>query len=183
MGTRVCSCVRVRSRAGADRCRSTRHVREWGALSSEGHPSMEHAHTQCTYTQRMHVSTSMRGWLHRCTGRRCGPHTRAPRAASVRARVCVCDWAPKHPRRTVRARSVGVDRGWVGAQAFYEAKAFNVNIGAWNTAAVTTLAYVCAAFSARAAHHRGRDALGGTSVRRGPLCAAAPPMRALACVR
>ncbi len=32
-----------------------------------------------------------------------------------------------------------------GAQAFYGASAFNANIGAWNTAAVTTLNRVCAA--------------------------------------
>ena len=32
-----------------------------------------------------------------------------------------------------------------GAQAFHEASEFNANIGAWNTAAVTTLYYVCAA--------------------------------------
>ena len=36
-----------------------------------------------------------------------------------------------------------------GAQAFTSASAFNANIGAWNTAAVTTLYAVCAAFSAR----------------------------------
>ena len=62
---------------------------------------MEHAHTQCMYTQCMHVSISMRGWLHRRTDRRCGraAHTRA-RAASVRARVCVCDWAATHPAPT-----------------------------------------------------------------------------------
>jgi hypothetical protein len=41
------------------------------------------------------------------------PHTLAHvRAGSERARVCVCDWAPTHPRRTVRAPSAGVDRGW-----------------------------------------------------------------------
>ncbi len=45
----------------------------------------------------------------------------------------------------MRARSVGVDRGWLGSQAFNGAAAFNANIGAWNTAAVTTLSYVCAA--------------------------------------
>jgi surface protein len=32
-----------------------------------------------------------------------------------------------------------------GAQAFYGASAFNANIGAWNTARVTTLSSVCAA--------------------------------------
>jgi hypothetical protein len=54
-----------------------------------------------------------------------------------------------------------------GAQAFTWASAFNANIGAWNTASVTTLSSVCAAFPARAARHRGRDALGGAS----PICA------------
>ncbi len=74
--------------------------------------------------------------------------------------VRVCDWAPTHPRRHVRARSVGVDRGWLGPQAFSNAKAFNTDIGAWNTASITTLSYVCAAFPAQAARQCGRDALG-----------------------
>jgi surface protein len=60
----------------------------------------------------------------------------------------------------MRALSVGVDHGWLGSQAFQGASAFNANIGAWNTASVTTLFAVCAALSARAARHRGRDALG-----------------------
>jgi hypothetical protein len=41
---------------------------------------------------------------------------------------------------------VGVDRGWLGAQAFCSASAFNANIDVWNTASVTTLSTVCAAF-------------------------------------
>jgi hypothetical protein len=36
-----------------------------------------------------------------------------------------------------------------GSQVFYEAKAFNANIGVWNTASVTALNAVCAAFTAR----------------------------------
>jgi surface protein len=78
----------------------------------------------------------------------------------------------------VRAPSAGVDRVRLGSQAFRSASAFNADIGAWNTARVTSLSYVCAAFSARAARHSRRDALGGCSMRRGPLCAAGPPMRA-----
>ena len=62
-----------------------------------------------------------------------------------------------------------------GAQAFISASAFNANIGAWNTAAVTTLASVCAAPGPAA--RTTADALGRASVRRGRLCAAAPPMR------
>ena len=69
--------------------------------------------------------------------------------------------------------------GW---QAFNIASAFNANIGAWNTASVSNMQSVCAAFSARAARPLGRDALGGSSVRRGPLWAAGPPMRARAWV-
>ncbi len=33
---------------------------------------------------------------------------------------------------------------WLGSQAFYGATVFNANIGAWNTAAMTTMASVCA---------------------------------------
>ncbi len=62
-------------------------------------------------------------------------------------RVCVCDWARTHLRRHMRARSVGVERGWLGSQAFYSASAFNANIGAWNTASVTLCYSVCAALS------------------------------------
>ncbi len=64
-----------------------------------------------------------------------------------------------------------------GAQAFSSAMAFNADIGAWSTARVTTLYGVCAA-PGPAACHRRRDALGRASVRRGSLCAAAPPMLA-----
>ena len=59
--------------------------------------------------------------------------------------MCVWDWAPTHTRRHMRACAVGVDRGWLGSQAFKSASAFNANIGAWNTARVTSLAEVCAA--------------------------------------
>ncbi len=107
----------------------------------------------------MHVSISMRAWLHGRMGRRCGSaaQTRA-RAASVSACVCACDLAPTHPRRRMRARSVGVDRGRLGSQAFNSASAFNANIGAWNTASVTTLHGVCAALAWAAHHGRTRSA-------------------------
>ncbi len=68
-----------------------------------------------------------------------------------------------------------------GAQAFSSASAFNANIGAWNTARVTTLYAVCAAPGPAA--RTMADALGRASVRRGRLCAAAPPMRARVCTR
>jgi hypothetical protein len=94
------------------------------------------------------------------------------------ARVCICDLAPSHPRRNVRAPSAGVDLWWLGSQAFGFASAFNANIGAWNTASLSSMQLVCAALSASG---RGATAGGthsaGSSMRRGPLCAAAPPMR------
>jgi hypothetical protein len=37
-----------------------------------------------------------------------------------------------------------VDRVRLGLQAFQGALAFNANIGAWNTASVSTLSWVCA---------------------------------------
>ncbi len=69
-------------------------------------------------------------------------------------------------------------RGGFGAQAFASASAFNANIGAWNTASVSNIAYVCAASGPAALYMAA--ALGRASVRRGRSCAAAPPMRARA---
>ena len=112
------------------------------------------------------------------------PHTRArvlrpsarARARAIgraRIRADACERLP-----------AGVDRGWLGLQAFYKASAFNADIGAWNTASITFLYQVCTAFSARAARHRRRDNLGRSSMRRGPLCAAATADgRARVCVR
>jgi hypothetical protein len=62
--------------------------------------------------------------------------TYAPRRACARALVCV--------RQRVRALHAAAERRVLGAQAFSFASAFNANIGAWNTARVTTLDSVCA---------------------------------------
>jgi hypothetical protein len=56
-----------------------------------------------------------------------------------------------------------------GAQAFNYAYAFNANIGAWNTASVTTLERVCAAPGPAA--RTMADALGRASMRRVARCA------------
>jgi hypothetical protein len=112
------------------------------------------------------------------------PHTRAQRAASVRARVRACAIGrPRIRADTCERPGVGVDRMWLGSQALNSASAFNANIGAWNIACVSNMAYVCAAFSARRRAPPWRDAIGGSSMRHGPFCAAASPMRARACVR
>ncbi len=87
----------------------------------------------------------------------------------ARARACVCDWAPTNPRRNVPALSVGVDCVRLGSQAFQSASAFNANIGAWNTASVTSLSGVWAAFFGPGGAPPRWDALGGSSKRHGPL--------------
>ncbi len=45
----------------------------------------------------------------------------------------------------VRAGRIQAGRRGLGSQAFNRASAFNANIGAWNTARVTTMSDVCAA--------------------------------------
>jgi hypothetical protein len=77
-------------------------------------------------------------YLHRGRDNRC---VRAPQPRPrVPTRVCVrvWVWAHTYPRRNVRALSVGVDRVWLGSQAFSSATAFNANIGAWNVLRVLT---------------------------------------------
>jgi hypothetical protein len=107
------------------------------------------------------------------------------RTCCVRARACAC--ASGRPRICAGTRervpSVSTAAGWLGSQAFYSASRFNANIGAWNTAGVTSLYGVCAASSAWAARHPRRDALGGSSMRRGPSCEAGPPMQAHVCAQ
>ena len=70
---------------------------------------------------------------------------------------------------------------WLGLQAFFSATAFNANIGAWNTARVTTLQSVRATFGRRRALRRTRSAgvQCGAFVVRG----AVPPMRTRTSVR
>jgi hypothetical protein len=41
------------------------------------------------------------------------------------------------------------ESAWLGSQAFFYASAFNANIGAWNTASMTTMSSVCAVFCHR----------------------------------
>ena len=92
----------------------------------------------------MYVYTAVRGRY----GRAHAPHV----CVRARARACAIG-RPRIRAETCERLPVGVDRGRLGAQAFQSASAFNANIGAWNTAAVTTLSTVCAAFLARAARH------------------------------
>ena len=88
--------------------------------------------------------------------------TNAPTCASA----CACVFGHTRIRaETCELFPIGVDRVRFGAQAFTSASAFNVDIGAWNTARVTTLYQVCAALGLRRAP--AADALGRGSMRRG----------------
>ena len=94
---------------------------------------------------------------------------------------CGLGLRPETLRRASPCPSASTACGF-GAQAFYSftgVSAFNANIGAWNTASVSNMAYVCAPPGAAA--RTMADALGRASMRRSLLCVAAPPMRA--CVR
>ena len=75
-------------------------------------------------------------------GRALAPHL----GVRVRARVLVRLGADAIRAATCERLPVGVDRGWLGSQAFHSATAFNADIGAWNIARVTALSAVCAAF-------------------------------------
>ena len=97
--------------------------------------------------------------------RACPPHAPTCSFVCERARLRVGLGAQASaPQRasTFRRRGLRVVR-----QVFQQAPAFNANIGAWNTARVTTLYAVHTAF--------GRHARSVWSAR--PLCAAALPMR------
>ena len=85
----------------------------------------------------MYMYTAVRGRY----GRAHAPHV----CVRARARACATG-RPRIRAKTCERLPVGVDRGWLGAQAFQSASAFNADIGAWNTASVITLSFVCAAF-------------------------------------
>jgi hypothetical protein len=103
----------------------------------------------------------------------CLPHICAHMCARVLARVRVC-FLGAHASAPKRAIIFfGGDCVWLGSQAFYKALQFNADIGAWNTACVTSLAGVCLRPAARP------SVLGRSSMMSGTvLCGAAPPMRA-----
>ncbi len=64
------------------------------------------------------------------------------------ASVCACAYGCGRlaSAQNCCAVSVGIDRVRFGLQAFQSASAFNANIGAWNTASVTSLYGVCVRF-------------------------------------
>ncbi len=161
LGTRVCSCVCVRSRSGADDARiSGMCASAARSLRKAIHRWNTHIHSICVHNACMCLHPCAAS----CPDERIAdagpPHTRA-HVLRLCARVCACAIGRPRIRADTCARLPSAwTAGGLGAQAFSEASAFNANIGAWNTARVTDFGYVCAAFPARAARHRGRDALG-----------------------
>ncbi len=69
------------------------------------------------------------------------------RMCCARVHACARAIGRAHIRADTRKRIPSASTA-CGSQAFRGASAFNANIGAWNTARVTSLSYVCAAFSA-----------------------------------
>jgi hypothetical protein len=55
----------------------------------------------------------------------------------------------------VRALSAGVDRVWLGSQAFYGASAFNQDLSAWNVARVSTFANMFDSATAFSSSNKG----------------------------
>jgi hypothetical protein len=136
MGTRVCYCIRVRSRAGADDALIASATR---SLRKAIHRWHTHRYSICTHTACMYLYPCASGYTDERIADAGPPHTRA-HVLRPCARACaqVCPtWAPTHPRRHMRGPSVGVDRGWLGSQAFHSASAFNANIGVWNVLRVS----------------------------------------------
>ena len=83
----------------------------------------------------------------------------------------------------MRALHAAIELRDVGSQAFRFATAFNANIGAWNTASVTGLSYVFAAFGpARTAADRARSVVDAcAAVVRGGAADVCVRARACAC--
>jgi surface protein len=137
MCVRACVCVRVRV------C-----PREHLAL----HRSYTSLHIDLEmdsiYIQYMHIHPGLYAFLFACerrAPRRTLHHIRARVCASMRACVCahgVCE------RTRIRTECTSTSRRRrpraVDSQAFVSATAFNANIGAWNTARVTSFSTVCA---------------------------------------
>jgi surface protein len=70
-------------------------------------------------------------------------------------RVCVCVWMGARVRTACEHSAPPSTVEFVGLQAFNGSTAFNADISKWNTAAVTYMAQVCAAFGPGVRHHGG----------------------------
>ncbi len=125
------------------------------------------------YTYIIHLSVDVRiGRRYVCV-HQCAMVMDRLCAHALAGSCCGLGLQPETLNRASRCPSAWTACG-LGAQAFFSASAFNADIGAWNTARVTSVDSVCAAPGPAA--RTMADALGRGSVRRCRLCAAAPPM-------
>jgi hypothetical protein len=107
------------------------------------------------YTSIMHLSVYVRirrgcVCVHQCAtvmDRLC--------AHALAGSCCGLGRKPLTLNRASPCRSASTACGF-GSQAFESASAFNANIGAWNTASVSSLSFVCAARGPGGAHYGGR---------------------------
>jgi surface protein len=146
MGTRVCSCVRVRSRAGADdalirgMCGSATR-----SLRNAIHRSNTHTHSVRIHNACMYLYPCAAGYTDERIADAGPPHTRA-HVLRPCARACArAVGGPSIRAGTCERLAPAWTAGGSARQAFQFASAFNANIGAWNTASVTDLSMVCAA--------------------------------------
>ncbi len=112
MGMRVSSCMRERSHADADdalirgMCASARRT-----IRKAIHRWNPHRYSICVHSACMYRHPRASAYTDERIADAGPPHTRGHvLRPCTRACVRVCDWAAAHPRRHVRARSVGVDR-------------------------------------------------------------------------
>jgi hypothetical protein len=99
----------------------------------------QQTHTNRIYIRYKYVS------LGPCIYPRLRVSTRVSTRVSWRMCVSVCLGAHVTALH-LRAPRAAVDLRVLGSQAFLGAKAFNANIGAWNTASVSNMFWVCAVF-------------------------------------
>ncbi len=181
MGTRVCSCVRVRSRARADDAlmrgmfaSATRSLRK--AIHRWDTQYTVYLYI-CIHDACMYSYPCAAGYPDERIAGAGPPHARAHvlrpcaracRGAIGRARIraVTCERVPSvwtaggsaRRRSTMRRRSTRT-------------------LARGTPPRSPRCTWYAPPFPARAVRHRRQDALGGSSVRRGPLCAVAPPMR------
>jgi hypothetical protein len=171
MDTRGRSCVRMRSRAGADDARICGMCASFAARSLRKAIHRWKAHTVDVYMMHACVYIHARLATHMNGSPMRARRTHAATSAPLCARTCACVF----PRRLMRAPSVGVDRGLVGPQAFDGASRFNQNLAAWNVVSVTWLSSVFSSTGLSGCNQNKLYAAWGTTLRSAyPTFVAAP---------
>jgi hypothetical protein len=135
------ACQRARRR-GADGTALPFRVCEYGSLSSQ--PWTDTHRWVSIYIHYTHTHPAVYAYRRTRVPPRRICATYATRRACGRALVCV-RWRDRIRADVCEHFTSPPSVALIGSQAIDSASAFNANIGAWNTARVTTLFYVCAA--------------------------------------